>query len=153
MIPRSAITHWSGHVPWPTEDQVEQDLLLSRLIIEIANDAYLGEELIFRGGTCLHKLHMPHPLRYSEDLDYVRRTAGGIADITRAATRIGKALDMHVTTRISEHPKIYFRAPFESGTGRMRIKIEVNTFVNRPGFGGGSVYWFPTPIGAVCWAA
>jgi hypothetical protein len=25
--------------------------------------------------------------------------------------------------------------------------------LNRPGFDGGSGYWFPTPVGAVCWAA
>lgn len=54
MIPRPAIVEWGRTVPWPTVDQIEQDLLLSRLIVEIANDAYLGEELVFRGGTCLH---------------------------------------------------------------------------------------------------
>lgn len=25
--------------------------------------------------------------------------------------------------------------------------------LNRPGFDGGSGYWIPTPVGAVCWAA
>ena len=25
--------------------------------------------------------------------------------------------------------------------------------VNRPGSDGDSGYWFPTPVGAVCWAA
>ena len=25
--------------------------------------------------------------------------------------------------------------------------------MNRPGFDGGSGYWFPTPAGSVCWAA
>ena len=25
--------------------------------------------------------------------------------------------------------------------------------LNRPGSGGGSVYWFPTPLGSACWAA
>lgn len=124
MIPRPAITQWARNVAWPTEEQIEQDLLLSRLIIEIVNEPYLGDELIFRGGTCLHKLHMSRPLRYSEDLDYVRRTDVGIAVITRAATRVGESLGMDVRTRISEHPKILFRAPFESGSGRMRIKIE-----------------------------
>ena len=40
MIPAAAITEWSRQVPWPSVDQVEQDLLLSRLIVEIANDDY-----------------------------------------------------------------------------------------------------------------
>ena len=92
MIPRAAITEWGRVVPWPTVEQVEQDLLLSRLIIEIANDDYLGDELVFRGGTCLHKLHAPKPLRYSEDLDYVRSTGGGITDLTHVGPGSAGAL-------------------------------------------------------------
>ena len=61
MIPRPNITEWSRVAPWTTTDQVEQDLLLARLIIEIANDDYLGTELVFRGGTCLHKLRISPP--------------------------------------------------------------------------------------------
>jgi predicted nucleotidyltransferase component of viral defense system len=132
VISAAAITEWSLRAAWPAVEQVEQDLLLSRLIIEIANDDYLGGELAFRGGTCLHKLHLPEPLRYSEDLDYVRTTGGGIKDLTHAVTAIGERLGMDVRTRIGQHPKIYLRAPFESGTGRMRIKVEVNTFERSP---------------------
>ena len=61
MIPAAAITPWSVSAPWPTRAQAEQDLLLSRLIVELASDPYLRDELIFRGGTCLHKLHLPVP--------------------------------------------------------------------------------------------
>jgi predicted nucleotidyltransferase component of viral defense system len=132
VIPRAAITEWGRTVPWPTVEQIEQDLLLARLIIEIANDDYLGDELLFRGGTCLHKLHAPKPLRYSEDLDYVRSTGGGIRELTRAVTQIGTRLGMEVRTRIGEHPKVFLRAPYETGVGQMRIKIEVNTFERSP---------------------
>ncbi|MGH9190441.1 MAG: nucleotidyl transferase AbiEii/AbiGii toxin family protein [Acidimicrobiales bacterium] len=132
MIPRADIVDWGRRVGWPTDEQVEQDLLLSRLIIEIANDPYLGEELVFRGGTCLYKLHADKAYRYSEDLDYVRRSGGGIADLTRAVSAIGSALGMEVRTRIGQQPKIYLRAPFESGDARMRIKVEVNTFERSP---------------------
>ncbi len=76
MIPAASITHWSRGAPWPSPDQVEQDLLLSRLICEIASHPMLGDELVFRGGTCVHKLHLPQSMRYSEDLDYVRATHG-----------------------------------------------------------------------------
>ena len=37
MITQAAIAHWQQRVPWPTLEQVEQDLVLSRLIVEIAN--------------------------------------------------------------------------------------------------------------------
>ncbi len=132
MIPQAAITGWGRTVPWPTVEQIEQDLLLSRLIVEIANDDYLGDELVFRAGTCLHKLHAPEPLRYSEDLDYVRSTSGGIRELTRAVTQIGERLGMDVGTRLSEHPKVFLRAPYETGGGQMRVKIEVNTFERSP---------------------
>ena len=132
MIPRPAITAWGRAVPWPTVEQIEQDRLLSRLIVEIANDGYLGDELVFRGGTCLHRLHAPEPLRYSEDLDYVRSTSGGIRELTQAVTQIGKRLGVDVRTRLSEHPKMFLRASYETGAGPMRIKIEVNTFERSP---------------------
>ena len=87
--------------------------LLSRLIIEIANDAYLGDELVFRGGTCLHKLYLPTALRYSEDLDYVRTTAGGIGPIIDAVRRIGESLGMRC-----QHPGHH--APEDPAAGPVR---------------------------------
>jgi hypothetical protein len=36
-------------VRWADSNQVEQDLVLSRLIIEIAHHPLLGQELVFRG--------------------------------------------------------------------------------------------------------
>lgn len=132
MIPRPAITAWGRRVGWPTEEQVEQDLLLSRLIVEIANDDYLRQELVFRGGTCLHKLRMPQGERYSEDLDYVRRSSGGIAEFTRAARAIGERLGMEVRTKVGMHPKVFLRSSYESSGRPMRIKIEVNTFERFP---------------------
>ena len=52
MIAQADIAHWQRRVPWPALEQVEQDLVLSRLIIEIVNHPLLGTELVFRGGTC-----------------------------------------------------------------------------------------------------
>lgn len=132
MIPRPHIVEWGRRVGWPTDEQNEQDLLMSRLIVEIARDSYLGDELVFRGGTCLHKLYADKVYRYSEDLDYVRRTGGGIAEVTRSLTVIGERLGMEVRTQIARQPKVYLRAPFESGSGRMQIKVEVNTFERSP---------------------
>ena len=131
MIPQNAITAWSLDHPWPTPDQVEQDLLLSRAICAIADHPYLGEELVFRGGTALHKLHVPTAYRYSDDLDYVRTTAGGIAELTQALTNLGESLGYAVRTRISAHPKVYWRATAQTGTP-LRIKIEVNTHERSP---------------------
>lgn len=131
MIPAAYVTEWATRAPWPTRTQVEQDLLLSRLIIEIANDDYLGSELVFRGGTCLHKLHVQPPRRYSEDLDYVRATSGGIAELTGALSRLGESLDFEVSTRIGVHPKVYFKTQSAEGLS-LRIKVEVNTRERSP---------------------
>jgi predicted nucleotidyltransferase component of viral defense system len=124
VIPSPAITAWSRTAPWATRAQIEQDLLLSRLIIDIAHHPYLGKELVFRGGTCLHKLHLHPARRYSEDLDYVRTSPGGISEL-------GRALGMDVTTRIGVHTKVYFRSVAEDGT-RLRVKVEVNTHERSP---------------------
>lgn len=50
-------------------------------MIDIFNDDYLREELRFRGGTALNKLHFPEPLRYSEDIDLVRTSKGPIGPV------------------------------------------------------------------------
>jgi len=81
MIPYNTITAWGVSHPWPTREQIEQDLLLSQAICEIYQDDYLRDELVFRGGTALNKLFLPEPYRYSEDLDFVRRTSGGIGAV------------------------------------------------------------------------
>lgn len=47
---------------------------------------------------------------------------------------IGDSLGMKVNTDISRHPKVFLRADFEGGSGRMRIKIEMNTFEMSPAF-------------------
>jgi hypothetical protein len=132
VIPRPHIAAWFDHAPWPSPEQVEQDLLLARLIVEIANDDYLGSELVFRGGTCLHKLRITPARRYSEDLDYVRRSEGGIGDAIGALRCIGQGLDMKVGYDIEKYPKVHLKAPFTSGRGAMNIKIEMNTFERSP---------------------
>jgi predicted nucleotidyltransferase component of viral defense system len=107
-------------------------LVLSRLIVEIANHPLLGEELVFRGGTCLHKVVLPEPLRYSEDLDYVRATHGPIGPLLDAIREIADGLGMDVNTDVGSYPKARLRAPFETGSGLMRVKIEINTYEISP---------------------
>ncbi len=131
MIAAAHVTQWAQHAPWPTREQVEQDLALSRLIAEIANHPLLGNELVFRGGTCLHKLHMSTPRRYSEDLDYVRVTSTGVGPVLDALRDIGKLLDLEARTKVTQHPKVQFRAEFDSGAP-IRIKVEINTYETSP---------------------
>jgi predicted nucleotidyltransferase component of viral defense system len=125
MIPDNSITEWSTYAPWATRTQIEQDLLLSRLMIEISNNDYLGTDLIFRGGTCLHKLHLPTPYRYSEDLDYVRENTHGIKDTFTELGRIASNIGFSTSTELNKIPKFFMRTTTSDGSN-IKIKIEIN---------------------------
>jgi hypothetical protein len=54
---------------------VEQDLVISRALVEIFSNPLLRDALAFRGGTALYKLHLKPAARYSEDIDLVQTKA------------------------------------------------------------------------------
>lgn len=123
------ITAWSKYAPWAEQRQVEQDLIISRAIVELFNDEFLVEELRFRGGTALNKLHFPTPLRYSEDIDLVRTTKGPIKEIlTQIRAVLEPWLGKAEFEQSSVAPKLIFRAAAEDGgTAPLRLKVEVTT--------------------------
>ncbi|MBE0564353.1 MAG: nucleotidyl transferase AbiEii/AbiGii toxin family protein [Krumholzibacteria bacterium] len=84
MIPRAHITAWRGTARWATDAQVEQDLVISRALVELYRDDLLARELAFRGGTALQKLHFDPPVRYSEDIDLVQVNPGPIGPVLQA---------------------------------------------------------------------
>lgn len=128
MIPRAYISEWNQQVPWQTMEQVEQDLVISRALIEIFSDNLLSNCLAIRGGTALHKLFLQPPQRYSEDIDLVQINAEPFGPI---ANRIRERLSFLGEPKRS--PKahnftMYFR--FESEfppTTNLRLKVETNT--------------------------
>jgi predicted nucleotidyltransferase component of viral defense system len=132
VISPAEIQHWRNRVPWTADDQVEQDLILARLMTEIANDPSLGNELVMRGGTCFHMLWLDRAWRYSEDLDYVRRSEGPIGPILDALRSIGERVGFDKTsTAVGRHPKAHMHSTFASGN-RLRVKVEMNTFERSP---------------------
>lgn len=56
---------------WLYQSQVEQDLVLSRALVNLYQYEVIQKALAFRGGTALNKLFVDQPARYSEDLDFV----------------------------------------------------------------------------------
>ena len=128
MIPQAFITRWSRGAPWPTDTQIEQDLILSRLIIDIAEHELLGDEFAMRGGTCLHKLYLPVPARYSEDLDYVRRTRSAIGPYMTAVREVATAIGLRERgyEQNWQMAHMVFDADPTSTLGRIRVKIETN---------------------------
>lgn len=135
MIPLGALQAWRRSRPWADQLQVEQDAILSRLAIEIAGHPHLGSELAWRGGTCLHKLHLPSARRYSEDLDYVlvteaRRFARIAADLTQVLETTGLSVDRRevTSTRITLRGIVPATAPPAGAElSPVAVKVEVNT--------------------------
>lgn len=58
MIPRDYVTQWRAHAPWAMDAQVEQDLVISRALVEFFRVPGVAGRLAFRGGTALDKLHL-----------------------------------------------------------------------------------------------
>lgn len=128
MIPSMNIIAWANFAPWAEQRQIEQDLIISRVLIELFSDEFLKGELRFRGGTALNKLHFPEPLRYSEDIDLVRTTEGPIGPIL---DRIRETLRPWLGDAAFEQspvaPKLLYSADAEDDGPPLRLKIEINT--------------------------
>lgn len=127
MIPQSSIIEWSNHVPWKTNEQIEQDLVICRALVEIFSDEFLAKRLAFRGGTALHKLYLQPQPRYSEDIDLVQINAEPIKE---TIIRLQKRLAFLGTSSVEQKQSnntLKFR--FESEippVQSLRLKIETN---------------------------
>lgn len=130
MIPRMNIIAWGNVVPWAEQRQVEQDLIISRAIVDVFSDQFLCEQLRFRGGTALNKLHFPSPIRYSEDIDLVRTSSGPIKPtIDHIREQLEPWLGPASFDRSATAPKLKFRVTAEdpASTAPIRLKLEINT--------------------------
>jgi predicted nucleotidyltransferase component of viral defense system len=129
VIQRAFITAWRSRAPWPQDAQVEQDLILSRALVELYSESVIRSQVALRGGTALHKLFVAEPERYSEDIDLVQVEAGPIGTVMDAVhlrldpwlgepkwkqERGGVTFTYRFTTEIE--PVI-----------SMRLKVEINT--------------------------
>lgn len=127
MIPRPYIAAWQEHAPWKSFSQIEQDLVISRTLIELFSDDFLRENLAFRGGTALHKLYLNPASRYSEDIDLVQIKPGPIKPIMQ---RMGEVIDFFEEERrtdIRGHgAKALYRFNSEYEDIRLRLKLEIN---------------------------
>ena len=64
MIPIAQITQWRTKAPWTDDLQVEQDLILSRIMVEIFSDPFLNKGGNWLLGVAQHFInyffHLPH---------------------------------------------------------------------------------------------
>jgi predicted nucleotidyltransferase component of viral defense system len=130
MIPAMNIVAWSREAPWPEDRQVEQDLIISRALVEIFKDDFLKKELRFRGGTALNKLHFPAPYRYSEDIDLTRTTVGPLGPILdRLRTVLEPWMGRGHYDLGELGPRLTFtmKAEDENASQPIRVKVEIAT--------------------------
>ena len=135
MISRAEIVAWRESAPWKTDAMVEQDLVISRFIVEIFKDDFLRENLAFRGGTALYKLFLTPAARYSEDIDLVQINPGPIGPIFDRLQKISfiggkvkkKQRNMNNTVIFSFDSEIPPVLP-------IKLKIEINCREHVPVF-------------------
>ncbi|TVR14860.1 MAG: nucleotidyl transferase AbiEii/AbiGii toxin family protein [Balneolaceae bacterium] len=131
MIPKAYIDAWRPVAPWNESSQVEQDLVLTRAVVELFSNNMLKNNLAFRGGTALHKLYLQPQVRYSEDIDLVQLTPGPAKPMLEAIRDqllfLGGKDERQV--KLSDHNcTVYYQFETEfSPPPRMRLKIEINT--------------------------
>jgi predicted nucleotidyltransferase component of viral defense system len=126
MISAAYIKEWKQNAPWSKNNQVEQDLIISRTLVEIFSEPLLTESLAFRGGTALFKLYLPS-MRYSEDIDLVQVHSGPIGPIMDALQGklnvwLGKPRRKQSEGRVT----LTYRMVSEEGIP-LRLKIEINS--------------------------
>jgi len=127
MIPKPYIAKWRDQARWNTNDQVEQDLIISRTLVALFSDEFLKENLAFRGGTALHKLYLNPAPRYSEDIDLVQIKSGPITPILN---RIDKVITFFEEKRVvkqkANNNTVIYRFTSEYEETRLRVKLEIN---------------------------
>ena len=129
MIPQASITAWRSTAPWADDAQVEQDLVLSRAVVELFSAIGLQDAIALRGGTALNKLFLRPARRYSEDIDLVQTRPAPIGPILDAIRgRLDAWLGTPRRSSTSGGATLLYR--FESQVAPirpLRLKIEINT--------------------------
>lgn len=127
MIPKPYIAKWQEYAPWKQFYQIEQDLVISRALVEIFSDDFLKENLAFRGDTALHKLYLNPAPRYSEDIDLVQIKAGPIKPIMERIKEVITFFEEPRKTEVKGHgAKAMYRFTSEYEEIRLRLKLEIN---------------------------
>jgi predicted nucleotidyltransferase component of viral defense system len=137
VIPRDFITEWRTHAPWVSDLQVEQDLVISRALVELFSRPTIATALAFRGGTALYKLHLRPAARYSEDIDLVQVAPGAIGPVLE---EIHATLDpwLGEPRWKQSEGRVTLGYRFESEDlppARMKLKVEINTREHFTAFG------------------
>lgn len=127
MIENFYLDEWRQQVPWQQSLQVEQDLIISRALVNLYERQDIRDRLVFRGGTALHKLYFNPSARYSEDIDLVQITPEPIGD---TINHIRAALDSWLgepKRKLTERSVKLIYSYLSQDYIPAKLKIEINT--------------------------
>jgi len=129
MIERGNLSLWKNETPWRNDVQVEQDLVLSRALVNLFQQEEVAKSCTLRGGTALNKLVFKPAARYSEDIDLVQETPGPIGPLLDSVRNcITPWLGRPKVERLTRGTTLMWR--FETNTMPIqtsRLKLEINT--------------------------
>lgn len=126
MIPDFCLTEWRQIIPWTADYQVEQDLIISRALVNLYQNPKIKNTLAFRGGTALHKLYVNPPARYSEDIDLVQIAPAPIGETINEIRTSLSWLGEPIRKLTERGPKLFYRY-IANDNSKMKLKIEINT--------------------------
>jgi len=127
MVLRGYITEWNETAPWSDMHQVEQDLIISRVLVAIYSDEFLSARLAFRGGTAIHRLFHSPQTRYSEDIDLVQIKSEPIGPTLDRLRDVLSFLGIPTTKRkASNNTVVYKMQSTFPPEAPLKLKIEIN---------------------------
>lgn len=115
--------------------QIEKDYVISWVLWGIAQNKFLNINLVFKGGTCLKKMHF-EDYRYSEDMDFTLRDDNVIDDeilenIRSVFEQIYEESRIHIEiieNTIDNHEasgSLKFKMSYQATHGSDEIKVDV----------------------------
>jgi len=115
--------------------QIEKDYVISWVLWGIARNEFINNNLVFKGGTCLKKMHFEN-YRYSEDMDFTLRDDGvsdndilnGFKDIFEKIYKESRIKIEIISDSIDNHEasgSLKFKMSYSATHGTDEIKVDV----------------------------
>jgi predicted nucleotidyltransferase component of viral defense system len=128
MIQKIYLDEWRQTAPWSDDRMVEQDLLISRILVELFNHPKISNSFAFRGGTAIYKLFSSQPVRYSEDIDLVQVKAEPLGEsIKHIRDLIDPLLGKPKRGSSKNGFTLTYNVSSENVNEKQKLKIEINT--------------------------
>ena len=128
MIQKRFLDAWRyEQAPWPTHAMVEQDLVISRALLELYNQPKVRDNLVFRGGTALNKLFLKPAARYSEDIDLVQSKPEPIGETLNAIRSVLDKWLGEPKRKLTERSAKLIYCYQTNDDLPAKLKIEINT--------------------------